>query len=87
MAGSMNDDYFWQLRLQSQQNVQRQQMEELDGTAPVRKDGGKEEKKALTIRWGDGVQKGDGITRPALTIPTTDRRIRPFKRNRTAITR
>ena len=72
MANSLDDNYFWKLRLQSQQAVQKQQMDELDATAPVtKKDGGQKAKDPLSIDWkgDDGKANGADGSRPALTLP------------------
>ena len=74
MANSMDDNYFWELRLKSQQAVQKQQMDELDATAPVTKQtSGRNEQKGLTIDWKEGAAKvGLGASRPALALPISD---------------
>ena len=74
MANSLDDNYFWKLRLQSQQAVQKQQMDELDATAPVpKKADDQKAKNPLSIAWkgDDGKANGADETRPALTLPST----------------
>ena len=62
MANSLDDNYFWKLRLQSQQAVQKQQMDELDATAPVtKKDGGQSAKDPLSIDWKGDDGKANGL--------------------------
>ena len=74
MANSLDDNYFWKLRLQSQQAVQKQQMDELDATAPVTKKGdGQNAKDPLSVDWkgNDGKANGADGSRPTLTLPST----------------
>ena len=74
MANSLDDNYFWKLRLQSQQAVQKQQMDELDATAPVpKKADDQKAKNPLSIDWKGNDVTANGVdgTRPALTLPST----------------
>ena len=74
MANSLDDDYFWKLRLQNQQAVQKQQMDELDAATPVTKQkSGQGARKDLSIDWqGRASQLGVGASRPALALPLSD---------------
>ena len=68
MANSLDDNIFWKTRLQ------KQQMDELDATAPVeKKSSGNKAPKDLTINWKDRAsQIGFGASRPALALPLSD---------------
>ena len=74
MANSLDDNIFWKTRLEKQQAVQKQQMDELDATAPVeKKSSGNKAPKDLTINWKDRAsQIGFGASRPALALPLSD---------------
>ncbi len=71
MANSLDDNIFWKTRLEQQQAVQKQQMDELDAAAPVKKQSsGRNAQKDLTIDWKDrAIQIGLGASRPALALP------------------
>ena len=74
MANSLDDNIFWKTRLENQQAIQKQQMDELDGVQPVKKQssGGKAQK-GLTIDWKDrAIQIGLGASRPALALPLSE---------------
>lgn len=74
MANSLDDNIFWKTRLEQQQAVQKQQMDELDAAAPVKKQSsGRNAQKDLTIDWKDrAIQIGLGASRPALALPISD---------------
>jgi hypothetical protein len=74
MANSLDDNIFWKTRLEKQQAVQKQQMDELDAKAPVeKKSSGNKAPKDLTIDWKDRAsQIGFGASRPALALPLSD---------------
>ena len=74
MANSLDDNIFWKTRLEKQQAVQKQQMDELDATAPVeKKSSGNKAPKDLTINRKDRAsQIGFGASRPALALPLSD---------------
>ena len=74
MANSLDDNIFWKTRLEKQQAVQKQQMDELDATTPVEKQSsGSKAQKGLTIDWKDrAIQIGLGASRPALALPLSE---------------
>ena len=74
MANSLDDNIFWKTRLEQQQAVQKQQMDELDAAAPVKKQSsGRNAQKDLTIDWKErAIQIGLGASRPALALPISD---------------
>jgi len=74
MANSLDDNIFWKTRLQNQQAVQKQQMDELDATTPVTKQkSGQSARKDLSIDWQDrAAQIGLGASRPALALPISN---------------
>ena len=74
MANSLDDNIFWRTRLENQQAIQKQQMDELDATAPVTKQkSGQNARKDLSIDWqGNAAQIGLGATRPALALPLSE---------------
>lgn len=74
MANSLDDNIFWKTRLEQQQAVQKQQMDELDAAAPVKKQSsGRNAQKDLTIDWKDrAIQIGLGASRPALALPLSE---------------
>ena len=74
MANSLDDNIFWKTRLEQQQAVQKQQMDELDAAAPVKKQSsGNKAPKDLTIDWKSGAKQiGLGASRPALALPLSE---------------
>ena len=74
MANSLDDNIFWKTRLEKQQAVQKQQMDELDAAVPVKKQSsGRNAQKDLTIDWKDrAIQIGLGASRPALALPLSE---------------
>ena len=74
MANSLDDNIFWKTRLENQQAIQKQQMDELDGAQPVKKQSSDSKaQKGLTIDWKDrAIQIGLGASRPALALPLSE---------------
>ena len=74
MANSLDDNIFWKTRLEKQQAVQKQQMDELDTKAPVeKKSSGNKAPKDLTIAWKDRARQiGLGASRPILALPLSE---------------
>ena len=74
MANSLDDNIFWKTRLEKQQAVQKQQMDELDAKAPVeKKSSGNKAPKDLTIAWKDRARQiGLGASRPILALPLSE---------------
>ena len=74
MANSLDDNIFWKTRLEQQQAIQKQQMDELDATAPVTKQkSGQNARKDLSIDWqNSAAQIGLGASRPALALPLSE---------------
>ena len=74
MANSLDDNIFWKTRLQNQQAIQKQQMDELDAATPVTKEkNGQGARKDLSIDWQSRAsQIGLGASRPALALPLSN---------------
>ena len=74
MANSLDDNIFWKTRLEKQQAVQKQQMDELDAATPVTKQkNGQDARKDLSCGWQNRAnQIGLGASRPALALPLSE---------------